>query len=88
MDLGSRRILEWAIDTKMTTQLIMITLGMAVKTLKHERLSVAGTIVHSDRGSQYCSRQFQSRLAQLNMRPSMSRSGNHWDNVPGELIRR
>lgn len=42
--------------------------------------------MHSDRGSQYCSQQFQSRLAQLNMRPSMSRSGNCWDNAPGESI--
>lgn len=86
MDLGSRRILGWAIDTKMTTQLIMTALDMAVKTRKQERLPVAGTIVHSDRGSQYCSQQFQSRLAQLNMRPSMSRSGNCWDNAPGESI--
>lgn len=47
---------------------------------------MAGTIVHSDRGSQYCSQKFQGRLAQLNMRPSMSRSGNCWDNAPGESI--
>ena len=47
---------------------------------------MAGTIVHSDRGSQYCSQKFQGRLPQLNMRPSMSRSGNCWDNAPGETI--
>ena len=46
MDLGSQRILGWAIDTKMTTQLIMIVLDMAVKTRKQERLPVARTIVH------------------------------------------
>lgn len=86
MDLGSRRILGWAIDTKMTTELILKTLDMAVQTRRQERLSVVGTIVHSDRGSQYCSQKFQGRLAQLNMRPSMSRSGNCWDNAPGESI--
>lgn len=53
MDPGSRRILGWGIDTKMTTQLIMTALDMTVKTREQERLSVAGTIVHSDRGSQY-----------------------------------
>lgn len=86
MDLGSRRILGWAIDTKMTTELILKALDMAVQTRRQERLSVAGTLVHSDRGSQYCSQKFQGRLAQLNMRPSMSRSGNCWDNAPGESI--
>lgn len=86
MDLGSRRILGWAIDTKMTTELILKALDMAVQTRRQERFSVTGTIVHSDRGSQYCSQKFQGRLAQLNMRPSMSRSGNCWDNAPGESI--
>lgn len=86
MDLGSRRILGWAIDTKMTTDLIMNAFDMAVSTRERERQSLVGTIVHSDRGSQYCSQRFQSRLAQLNMRPSMSRSGNCWDNAPGESI--
>lgn len=86
MDLGSRRILGWAIDTKMTTDLIMSALDMAVKMRQQEGLAVVGTIVHSDRGSQYCSQKFQSRLTQLNMRTSMSRSGNCWDNAPGESI--
>lgn len=86
MDLGSRRILGWAIDTKMTTDLILDVLNMAVETRNAENLSVTGTIVHSDRGSQYCSKRFQSRLTQLNMRPSMSRSGNCWDNAPGDSI--
>ena len=50
----------------MTTELILKALDMAVQTRRQERLSVAGTIVHSDRGSQYCSQKFQGRLAQLN----------------------
>lgn len=70
----------------MTTELILKALDMAVQTRRQERLSVAGTIVHSDRGSQYCSQKFQGRLAQLNMRSSMSRLGNCWDNAPGESI--
>ena len=86
MDLCSKRILRRAIDTRMTTQLIMTALDMAVKTLKQERLPAAGTIVHADRGSQYCSRQFQNRLAQLSIRASMYRSGNCWDKAPGESI--
>ena len=76
MHLGSRRILGWAIDAKMTAEPIMKALDMAVQTRRQERLSVTGTIVQSVRGSQYCSQKLHGRLAQLNMRLSMSRSGN------------
>ena len=82
----ARNALGWSIDTKMTTELILKALYMAVQKRRQERLSVASTIVHSDRGSQYCSQKFQSRLTQLNMGPSMSRSGNCRDNAPCESI--
>ena len=48
--------------------------------------AVAGTIMHSDRGTQYCSAAFQNRLMQLDMRCSMSEVGQCWDNAPGESI--
>ncbi len=48
---------------------------MAVRTRNAERISLDGTIVHSDRGTQYCSKLFQSRLNELNMRSSMSEVG-------------
>ncbi len=40
----------------------------------------AGVIVHSDRGSQYCSGLFQDTLKAYGMRSSMSRRGDCWDN--------
>ena len=43
-----------------------------------------GLICHSDRGSQYCSADFQKALAGYGMRSSMSRKGNCWDNAPME----
>ncbi len=45
-----------------------------------------GLIFHSDRGSQYCSREFQAALASYGMRSSMSRKGNCWDNAPTESL--
>ena len=84
MDLGSRRILGWAIDTSMTTDLVLTALNMAVRARGQN--AVAGTIIHSDRGTQYCSAAFQNRLRQLNMRCSMSDAGQCWDNAPGESI--
>lgn len=43
-----------------------------------------GLIFHSDRGSQYCSHEFQDALKDWGMRSSMSRKGNCWDNAPTE----
>lgn len=57
---------------------------MAVRTRGSN--AVAGTIMHSDRGTQYCSAAFQNRLMQLDMRCSMSDVGQCWDNAPGESI--
>lgn len=84
LDLGSRRILGWAMDTSMTTDLVLRALNMAVRTRGSN--AVAGTIMHSDRGTQYCSAAFQNRLMQLGMRCSMSDVGQCWDNAPGESI--
>ena len=66
LDLGSRRILGWAMDTSMTTDLVLRALNMAVRTRGSN--AVAGTIMHSDRGTQYCSAAFQNRFMQLDMR--------------------
>jgi len=44
----------------------------------------AGLIFHSDRGSQYCSHDFQNTLQRFEMKSSMSRKGNCWDNAPTE----
>src|SRR5260370_10559705 len=46
----------------------------------------AGVIVHSDRGSQYCSGMFQDTLKAYGMRSSMSRRGDCWDNAPTESL--
>ena len=45
-----------------------------------------GLIFHSDRGSQYCSHEFQTLLKQQGMRSSMSRKGNCWDNTVTESL--
>ena len=42
--------------------------------------------VHSDRGSQYCSGLFQDTLKAYDMRSSMSRRGDCWDNAPTESL--
>lgn len=80
MDLFSRKIIGWALDTTMTNQLIIDAFTMAVKSRNAE----PGLILHSDRGVQYRSGEYQALLLQEGIRPSMSRKGNCWDNAAME----
>ena len=43
-----------------------------------------GVIVHTDRGSQYCSKQYRNLIKANNLIGSMSRKGNCWDNAVAE----
>ena len=61
----------------MPTELIASALRMAIQ----QRKPVPGLLLHSDRGSQYASLEYQSLLDQHGIRCSMSRKGNCWDNA-------
>lgn len=80
MDLFSRKIIGWSLDTTMTNQLIIDAFNMAVASRKVE----PGLILHSDRGVQYRSGEYQALLLNEGIRPSMSRKGNCWDNAAME----
>jgi putative transposase len=80
MDLGSRRIVGWAMDTTLATTLPLRALQMAFDT----RQPAPGLLHHSDRGCQYASAAYQQALAHHGAIPSMSRKGNCWDNAPME----
>jgi putative transposase len=64
----------------MQTSLVKDALAMAW----WRRQPQPGLIFHSDRGSQYCSHDFQDALKGWGVRSSMSRKGNCWDNAPTE----
>jgi transposase InsO family protein len=80
MDLYSRRIVGWAMDQNIDTQLILAAWGMA---LTH-RQPAPELVFHSDRGCQYASADFRHALAQGQALPSMSRRGNCYDNAAME----
>jgi transposase InsO family protein len=80
MDLYSRRIVGWAMDKRMKTDLVLNALAMAY----WHRKPPKGLLHHSDRGSQYACPDYQKRLVQYGMRASMSRKGDCWDNAPME----
>ena len=77
LDLFSRRIVGWSMQSAMTAQLVTDALIMAV----WRRGARDAVLHHSDRGSQYTSEAFQRLLRDLGLTCSMSRSGNVWDNA-------
>jgi putative transposase len=81
LDLFSRRIVGWAMDRRMGDDLTQRALQHAVRQRKPQPDAL---LHHSDRGSQYTSRIYQAQLAQYRIQPSMSGTGNCYDNAPME----
>lgn len=82
LDLFSRKVVGWAMDNRMTTELIKNALHMALKQRKPGVESYL--VIHSDRGSQYASLQYQMLLQEYGLTASMSRKANCWDNSVAE----
>lgn len=80
LDLGSRRVVGWAMQATMDERLVCDALTMA---LAHRR-PAAGLLHHADRGSQYAGRAYQAHLATHGLTSSMSRKGHCWDNAVAE----
>jgi putative transposase len=76
LDLYSRRIVGWSMQSSMTAQLVADALMMAV----WRRGRPVELLHHSDQGSQYTSEHFQQLLREQGITCSMSRSGEVWDN--------
>ncbi len=76
LDLFSRRIVGWSMQSRMTAQLVADALLMAI----WRRGQPRELLHHSDQGSPYRSEQFQALLVAHGITCSMSRSGDVWDN--------
>lgn len=79
-DLFNGELVGYAMNERMSQSLVMQALFRAVSAKRPPK----GLIHHSDRGSQYCARDYQKQLRQFGMVASMSRKGNCWDNAPME----
>lgn len=80
IDLFSRRIVGWSMQSRMTTDLALQALLSAVWRRKPKQK----VMVHSDQGSQFTSKEWQSFLRKHNLIASMSRRGNCHDNAVAE----
>ncbi|WP_139137342.1 IS3 family transposase [Vibrio tasmaniensis] len=77
IDLYSRQVVGWSMGTRMTATLVCDALSMAL----FRRGFPEDVIIHSDRGSQYCSKDYRELITAYNLKQSMSRKGNCWDNA-------
>lgn len=80
MDLCGQKIVGLSMSERMTKDLVINALKSAY--LRSGRPT--GVLLHSDRGSQYCSKDYQKLIKKYGFTCSMSRKGNCWDNAPME----
>ncbi|MDL4632586.1 IS3 family transposase [Enterobacter hormaechei] len=80
VDLFSRKIIGWSMQSRMTKDIVLNALLMAVWRRNPEKQ----VLVHSDQGSQYTSHEWQSFLKSHGLEGSMSRRGNCHDNAVAE----
>lgn len=80
MDLYSRRVVGWALCERMTKQVVIDALQMTIWNRKPPK----GLILDSDRGSQYCSHDYQKLLTLHGIVCSMSKRGDCYDNASME----
>jgi transposase InsO family protein len=80
IDLFSKKVVGWSINTHMRTTLVNDALTMAIKS----RAPKVGLLWHTDRGVQYVSKEHRALLEKYGITQSMSRKGNCWDNAVAE----
>ncbi|MCD4687707.1 MAG: IS3 family transposase [Desulfuromonadaceae bacterium] len=80
IDLFSRSVVGWAMDSRMKADLANNAMLMAIWTRKPAQ----GLIFHSDRGSQYASDDYRQTLKTHGAKASMSKKGDCWDNAVAE----
>jgi len=80
IDLFSRQVVGWAISDHMRTSLCVDALQMAF----WRRKPKPGILHHSDRGSQYASKEYRNHIDIMKIEQSMSRKGTNLNNSPTE----
>ncbi len=80
LDTYSRRVIGWSMANHLKTELVLDAVNMAI----YNRRPAPGLIHHSDRGSQYTSVEFGSRLKEAGLLPSMGSVADAYDNSMAE----
>ena len=80
LDMFKRRVIGWSCSTSPDSQLTISALRVAYESRRRPK----GVMFHSDQGCHYTSKAFRQRLWRYQIKQSMSRRGNCWDNAPME----
>jgi transposase InsO family protein len=80
LDLYARRVVGWAMSHRLTSDLTLAALKMALQ----QRRPAPGLIHHSDQGTQYTDRTYQAMLKEHGIQASMNGAGSWYDNAPME----
>jgi putative transposase len=80
LDVHSRRIVGWAMENHLRTEIVVDALQMAI----WRRKPAPGLVHHSDQGVQYTALSFSERLREVGITPSMGRTGSALDNAMAE----
>jgi putative transposase len=83
IDVYSRKVVGWSFGQRMTADLVVSAMNMALFTRKPGTTG-PGVIHHSDQGSQYTSLAFGKRCEEMNVRTSMGTVGDAYDNAMAE----
>lgn len=84
-DAYSRKIMGYAVDDTMEVESMIMALKMATAQRKDP---MVGTIHHSDRGLQYCSKEYVLLTSKNNIRLSMTENGDPYENALAERMNR
>ena len=82
LDLYGQKVIGLSMGERMTKELVLKALDEAYMRSGRPK----GALIHSDRGSQYCSHEYRKRIEKYGLVCSMSRKGNCWDNAPMEAF--
>ena len=80
LDLHSRKVIGWAFGVRINAKLVCDALKSALRSRGYP----TGVIIHTDRGSQYCSKDYQKLIKKYQLKCSMSGTGNCYDNAACE----
>lgn len=84
IDVFARRIVGWRVAASLATDFVLDALEQAIHARRDETLT--GLVHHSDRGTQYLSMRYTSRLADAGIAPSVGSRGDSYDNALAESI--
>lgn len=80
IDCFNKEVIGWSMAAHMRTELVTDALGMAAR----NHLLEPHCVMHSDRGAQYTSTDYATKLDDLGLRHSLGRTGQCWDNALAE----